>query len=197
MHPWLPRPASTAVSAQRRFHGSATMTASPSSPSPREVRLLENRALLRHPNMQAFLAAIALAEGGGYDFRYGAVRGRRNDPWRFSDYATHPGPGRGGKVTAAGMYQITRPTWREMGARMGLTDFSPETQDLAAVEILRTIGADADILRGDLAAALDKASRRWSSLPRGKGLPGRYPPQPSIAFDAFASHYRTAGGTLA
>ena len=168
-----------------------------SSSTPEARRLLENRTLLRHPNMQAFLKAIALAEGGGYDFRYGAVRGRRNDPWRFSDYATHPGAGSGGKVTAAGMYQITRPTWREMGARMGLSDFSPETQDLAPVEILRTIGADADILRGDLAAALDKASRRWSSLPRGKGLEGRYPPQPSIAFDTFEAHYRTAGGTLA
>jgi muramidase (phage lysozyme) len=197
MHPSGLRLAATAVSAQRRFDRSTIMTASPSSTSAREVRLLENRALLRHPNMQAFLAAIALAEGGGYDFRYGAVRGRRNDPWRFSDYATHPGAGRGGKVTAAGMYQITRPTWREMGARMGLTDFSPATQDLAAVEILRTIGADADILRGDLAAALDKASRRWSSLPRGAGLAGRYPPQPSVDFDTFAAHYRTAGGALA
>jgi muramidase (phage lysozyme) len=173
------------------------MTTSTSSSTPEARRLLENRALLRHPNMQAFLKAIALAEGGGYDFRYGAVHGRRNDPWRFSDYSTHPGAGRGGKVTAAGMYQITRPTWREMGARMGLSDFSPETQDLAAVEILRTIGADADILRGDLEAALDKASRRWAALPRGKGRTGRYPPQPSIAFDTFAAHYRTAGGTLA
>jgi len=173
------------------------MSTSTSSSTSEARRLLENRALLRHSNMQAFLKAIALAEGGDYDFRYGAVRGRRNDPWRFSDYSTHPGAGRGGKVTAAGMYQITRPTWREMGTKMGLTDFSPETQDLAAVEILRTIGADADILRGDLAAALDKASRRWSSLPRGKGLKGRYPPQPSVAFEDFEAHYRTAGGTLA
>jgi muramidase (phage lysozyme) len=175
-----------------------TANTSPATPATREARrLLENRERLRHPNMQAFLKAIALAEGGDYDFRYGAVRGRRNDPWRFSDYSTHPGPGRGGKVTAAGMYQITRPTWREMGAKMGLRDFSPATQDLAAVEILRTIGADADILRGDLAAALDKASRRWSSLPRGKGLAGRYPPQPSIAFEDFEAHYRGAGGTVA
>jgi muramidase (phage lysozyme) len=173
------------------------MTTSTSSSTPEARRLLDNRALLRHPNMQAFLKAIALAEGGGYDFRYGAVQGRRDDPWRFSDYSTHPGVGRGGKVTAAGMYQITRPTWREMSARMGLSDFSPATQDLAAVDILRSVKADADILRGDLEAALDKASRRWAALPRGKGCTGRYPPQPSIAFDTFAAHYRTAGGTLA
>lgn len=167
-------------------------------PSTREARrLLDNRALLAHPNMQAFLKAIAAAEGGGYDFRYGAVRGRRNDPWRFTDFSTHPGAGRGGRVTAAGMYQITRPTWREMSARMGLRDFSPDTQDLVAVEILRTIGAIDAVLRGDLAEVLDKASHRWSSLPRGKGLPGRYPPQPSIAFETFERYCRDAGGVLA
>lgn len=157
----------------------------------------ENRVLLGHPNMQAFLKAIGRAEGGAYDFKYGAVAGKRADPWRFSDFSTHPGAGRGGKVTAAGLYQITRPTWREMAARMGLSDFSPATQDLVAVEILRTIGADDDILQGDLAAALGKASRRWSSLPQGKGLSGRYPPQPSVAFEDFAGHYRSAGGLLA
>lgn len=173
------------------------MSASTSTSARAATRLRENRALLGLPNVQAFLKAIALAEGGGYDFKYGAVHGRRNDPWRFTDFSTHPGAGRGGRTTAAGMYQETRPTWLEMSARMGLDDFSPETQDLVAVEILRTIGAIEAILRGDLAGALDKASLRWSSLPRGKGRPGRYPPQPSIAFDTFESHYRTAGGTLA
>lgn len=174
-----------------------TTTTSASTSTREARRLRENHALLAHPNMQAFLKAIAEAEGGGYDFRYGAVRGRRNDPWRFTDFSTHPGPGRGGSVTAAGMYQETRPTWREMSAKMGLADFSPDTQDLVAVEILRSIGAADDIVRGDLTAALDKASHRWSSLPRGKGRPGRYPPQPSIAFEAFEGHFRTAGGTLA
>jgi muramidase (phage lysozyme) len=177
-----------------------TPSSTPSStpPSTRAARRLrENRALLAHPNIQAFLQAIATAEGGGYDFKYGALRGRRDDPWRFTDFSTHPGAGRGGRVTAAGMYQETRPTWREMSAKMGLCDFSPATQDLVAVEILRTIGAIDAIVRGDLAAALDKASHRWSSLPRGKDQPGRYPPQPSIAFDRFEVHYRTAGGTLA
>ena len=40
-------------------------------------RLAANRTLLAHPNVQAFLKAIAVAEGGGYDFRYGAVAGKR------------------------------------------------------------------------------------------------------------------------
>jgi muramidase (phage lysozyme) len=172
-------------------------TSTPLPGTPRQAqRLAENRAHLQSANVRAFLKAIAEAEGGGYDFRYGAVRGKRNDPWRFTDFSTHPGPGRGGCVTAAGMYQETRATWREMAAKMGLDDFSPETQDLVAVEILRTIGVLDDIERGDLAAALDKASHRWSSLPQGKGRPGRYPPQPSVAFEVFETHFRTAGGTL-
>jgi len=160
-------------------------------------RLAANRTLLAHPNVQAFLKAIAAAEGGGYDFRYGAVAGKRRDPWRFSDFSTHPGAGRGGRVTAAGLYQITRPTWREMSARMGLDDFSPATQDLVAVEILRTAGALDAILRGDLEAALDKASQRWAALPRGKGQPGRYPPQPSVGYEAFAARFRAEGGAVA
>ena len=74
-------------------------------------RQAANEADLSHPNVAAFLKAIAAAEGGAYDFKYGALRGRTNDRWRFSDMSTHPGAGIDGKSTAAGMYQITRPTW--------------------------------------------------------------------------------------
>ena len=73
----------------------------------KSTRLAENEALLADRNVAAFLKAIAEAEGGGYDFRYGAVKGKRNDRWRFTDFSTHPGPGFGGSTTAAGMYQIT------------------------------------------------------------------------------------------
>ncbi|WP_229425234.1 MULTISPECIES: hypothetical protein [unclassified Massilia] len=73
------------------------------------TRLAENEAFLADRNVAAFIKAIAVAEGGGYDFKYGAFKGKRNDPWRFSDYSTHPGPGMGGRTTAAGMYQLR---WR-------------------------------------------------------------------------------------
>jgi hypothetical protein len=53
------------------------------------ARLEENRSLLADRNVSAFLKAIAEAEGGGYDFKYGAIKGKRNDPWRFSDFSTH------------------------------------------------------------------------------------------------------------
>ena len=93
----------------------AKRTASPepaARPSSRSAALLaENTRHLAHSNVAAFLKAIAEAEGGGYDFKYGALKGRSNDRWRFTDMSTHPGAGIDGKATAAGMYQITRPTW--------------------------------------------------------------------------------------
>jgi muramidase (phage lysozyme) len=106
----------------------------------RTTRLAESKAYLADPNVTAYLKAIAAAEGGGYDFKYGAVKGRKIDPWRFTDTSTHPGAGFGGKITAAGMYQITVDTWRQFGGRRGLTDFTPDTQDLIAVDMLRSIG---------------------------------------------------------
>ncbi|MYM41040.1 paar repeat-containing protein [Pseudoduganella sp. CY13W] len=152
--------------------------------------------MLKNTNVWAFLKAIAEAEGGGYDFMFGAIKGKKNDPWRFTNYSTHPGPGFGGKTTAAGMYQENIETWREMGGQMGLNDFTPETQDLIAVEILRTIRVIDSIQSGDINAALEEASHRWSALPRGKGKTGRYPKQRSVSFEKFESDYKSSGGSV-
>lgn len=159
------------------------------------TRLEENQALLAYTNVAAFLKAISAAEGGGYDFKYGAVKGKRNDPWRFSDYSTHPGPGAGGRTTAAGMYQITVDTWRQHSGKMGLTDFSPTTQDLMAVEILRSIGVIEKIKAGDVAGAMRPAAMKWAALPTGPGLGNYYPAQPYMNYEDFLASYRAAGGT--
>jgi len=161
----------------------------------KSTRLAENEALLADRNVAAFLNAIAEAEGGGYDFKYGAVKGKRNDPWRFSDYSTHPGPGVGGRTTAAGMYQITVDTWRNHGGKMGLTDFSPKTQDLLAVEILRSKGVIEKIKAGDIADAIGPAATIWAALPMGPGMSNAYAPQPYVKYDDFFRTYQAAGGT--
>lgn len=86
------------------------------------------------------MKTIAEAEGGGYDFMYGAIKGKKNDPWRFTDFSMHPGAGYHGSI-AAGMYQITKKTWRDHGVNaMRFTDFAPEIQDSIAIEMLRSIG---------------------------------------------------------
>jgi muramidase (phage lysozyme) len=161
----------------------------------KSTRLKENRSLLVDPNVSAFLKAIADAEGGAYDFKYGAIKGKKNDPWRFSDSSTHPGPGAGGSTTAAGMYQITIATWRQHGGKMGLTDFSPATQDLLAVEILRSLRIIDKIRSGDVAGAIGPAARIWASLPMGPGLGNAYPPQPFVKYEDFFHTYQAAGGT--
>ena len=167
-------------------------------PSSRSEALLEaNAKHLAHPIVAAFVKAIAAAEGGGYDFKYGALQGRVNDRWRFTDMSTHPGPGIDGKATAAGMYQITRPTWEHHGAKLGLTDFSPRTQDLIAVEILRTLGVIEPIKAGRIVEVMPKVARIWAALPKGPGQANHYPPQRYVKFETFLSYYRFAGGQMA
>jgi muramidase (phage lysozyme) len=161
----------------------------------KNTRLEENKVYLADPNVAAYLKAIAASEGGGYDFKYGAVTGKKNDPWRFTDTSTHPGAGFGGRTTAAGMYQITVDTWRQFGGKMGLTDFTPNTQDLIAVDMLRTIGVIDKIKVGDVAGAMPKAALKWAALPEGPGLANHYPPQPYVEYSEFLASYRAAGGT--
>jgi muramidase (phage lysozyme) len=162
-----------------------------------ESRLSKCREELKNVNVQAFLRAISDAEGGEYNFLFGAVKGRRNDRWRFSDYSTHPGPGADGATTAAGVYQINKRTWADHGTRrMGLTDFTPETQDLIAVSMLDGLGVIGEIKRGDIEPALGQASKLWAALPQGRGMPGRHKGQRSVSFEHFSSVYQGAGGTI-
>jgi len=160
-----------------------------------EIRLSENRNYLRNTNVKAFLAAIAAAEGGDYNLKFGGVKGKKNDKWQFTDFSTHPGAGSGGKMTAAGMYQIIKKTWRYNGEKMGLTDFSPETQDLLAVEILRSLRVIDKIVEGDINTALSKASEQWAALPQGPGQPSRYD-QPYMEYDKFVVTYKSKGGSI-
>ena len=48
---------------------------------------------------------------------------------------------------------------------MGLTDFTEETQDLIAVELLRGVGVLEALQAGELDAALAQAAQHWSCLP--------------------------------
>jgi muramidase (phage lysozyme) len=157
------------------------------------IRLSENEASLRNKNVIAFLSSIAAAEGGDYNLKYGGIKGKKNDKWQFTDFSTHPGTGAGGKTTAAGMYQINKDTWHEMGAKMGLTDFSSHTQDLLAIEILRTIRVLDHVTAGNIDTALSAASRRWAALPQGREKPGRYA-QPYMEYADFVAAYQKAGG---
>jgi lysozyme len=55
-----------------------------------------------------------------------------------------------------------------------LPDFSPASQDAAAIEYLKDLGALRLIKAGDFNGALQKAGRAWASLPTStSGQPNR------------------------
>jgi muramidase (phage lysozyme) len=75
-----------------------------------------------------------------------------------------------------------------------VNDFSPETQDLIAVESIRQIHAIDDVISGDLSTATSKASATWAALPNGPSLPNAAL-QPYMHYDKFVEAFREAGGT--
>jgi lysozyme len=86
--------------------------------------------------------------------------------------------------TAAGAYQFIKPTWdriRAMSPR--LPDFSPASQDAAAVRLLDQIGALTLIEVGDIEGAVTKASKTWASLPGSKAQ--QNPRQMAFIIDRF------------
>ncbi|NHZ35386.1 glycoside hydrolase family 104 protein [Massilia sp. CCM 8692] len=151
---------------------------------------------MKQPNIRAFLRAMCHCLGGGVDFLDGAIRGRRNDPWRFTDFSTHPGAGHNGICTAAGLYRITREVWQEVGARMDLSDFCAETQELIAVDVLRELGVLGKIQAGDIDATLAAAATCWPGLPRTPGSQARFA-APDAAYESFMQKYGECGGTIA
>lgn len=128
------------------------------------ARLAENEAYLANSNVKAFLFMIGQAEGGDYHAKYGWHPG--NKEWTFSDESTHPGFGYKNMSTAAGLYQINKACWTEHGIKaQDLTDFSPHTQDLIAVETIRYRKAMPDVLTGNLQAAIVLLkSNEWVSF---------------------------------
>ncbi|MGN6525348.1 MAG: paar repeat-containing protein [Burkholderiaceae bacterium] len=162
------------------------------------LRKAENEAYLAKPNVKAFLDMIAWAEGGDYDLKYGGVVGRKNDKWRITDFSLPPGPGADGSTTASGRYQINVANWTENGKKkMGITDFSPHSQDLIAVEGLRQVHAIDAVLAGDMDEAIPRASRTWNSLPQGKDKGNRVAGQHYVSWNDAIAKFQACGGTLA
>lgn len=121
-------------------------------------------ATLRNPNVQAFLALIRKTEGAGYTtlFGGGTVESLDDHP-RIAVTRTL-----GGKPitsTAAGAYQFLSRTWDECAKALGLPDFSPPSQDSAAVYLLDRRKALPAILEGDWTTAIERCNREWASLP--------------------------------
>lgn len=149
---------------------------------------------LQNANVRAFLAVIRAGEGtsdaDGYRRMFGGAL--------FDSFADHPRKvhtfklSKGGELSssAAGAYQFLTKTWDGLVKQYGFADFSPETQDLAAVALIKGRRALDDVIAGRFGDAIRKCNREWASLP---GSPYG---QPTRTMDEALETYRLAGGSL-
>lgn len=153
------------------------------------------------PNQQAFLDMIAVSELGrpliaisdrGYNVIVGSTA---QHPDLFSSYADHPRKlvdlGHGLYSTAAGRYQLLARYYDVYKRQLDLPDFSPASQDAIALQQIREREALDLIERGAFAAAVQRCSNIWASLPGNTY--GQH--QNDIAM--LQEVYQQAGGVLA
>ena len=162
----------------------------------------------KNANIRAFLHAIARAEGTAqaadpyrvcYAYKH-TIQSFADHPANTGEWKGEPlsakmckaaGLGPGCVSTAAGKYQIIRGTWNSLKKRLKLADFSPASQDAAAIELLRQAGALEHAEQGRIADAVKAARRTWASLP-GAGYE-----QPERSLQWVTAQYTAAGGVLA
>jgi len=152
------------------------------------------RAALANTNVRAFLRVIRAGEGtadeDGYRRQFGGEL--------FTDFSRHPNRAitktLGDKQltsTAAGAYQFLGRTWSECQAALNLPDFSPASQDLAAVFLIARRKGLEHIIAGRLEQAIAACANEWASLP---GSPYG---QPTKTLAQCHAVYKQHGGTYA
>lgn len=124
----------------------------------------------------------------------------------ITDFSEHPavlgswtgepldslGPEYVGKVsTAAGAYQLIKPTWVALRYKLQLPDFTPPSQDAAAIELVRQHGALDLLNQGEVQRAIAMCASEWASLPGGASG------QPSRSMASLIQAYGDAGGAFA
>jgi len=127
------------------------------------------------PIERAFLDVIAYSELGadllvhsdnGYNVIVGSTA---NNPDLFTDYSDHPNKlvHLGGHLesTAAGRYQILARNFYAYRLQLKLPDFSPDSQDQIAMQMIRECRAIPDLLDGNIPRVLQLCASRWASFP--------------------------------
>lgn len=149
------------------------------------------------PNQKAFLDMLAYSEIGptllsGSDNGYNVLVGGK----LFEGYADHPRQlvwlaRLSINSTAAGRYQLLARYFDAYKVLLGLTDFSPASQDAIALQQIKESRALPLIESGDFAAAVDRCAHIWASLP------GANYGQHENHLAALQQSYINAGGTVA
>ena len=143
---------------------------------------------LTHDNVQGFLRVIRQGESNQNEDAYTILFGGEH----FDSFADHPRRKvtRGGLTsTAAGAYQILERTWDGLVRQYGFRDFSPASQDQAAVALIAGRGALQLVLQGRCREAIARCAKEWASLP---GSPYG---QPTLTLEDALAVYQAYGGT--
>lgn len=123
-----------------------------------------------HPNLAKFLTLIGHSEGTiqvlGSDNGYNVMVGNG----LFHDYSDHPRP----RIwcesikefsSAAGKYQIMARFFDSYKHSLNLKDFSPDSQDKIALQMIKECHATQPIIDGNIELAIKACKSRWASLP--------------------------------
>lgn len=112
-------------------------------------------------NVEKFLKLITFTEGTDRQKTpYNELFGFTN----FVGYSSHPNiliRSSNYSSTAAGRYQILKRTAK----MLKMKDFTPESQDMAAIELIKQAGAYNFVLAGEWEKAIEKTNNVWASLP--------------------------------
>lgn len=166
-----------------------------------EIKTTNNKS-----NIKAFLDTIAKSEGtydlgnNGYNVMVtGKIFNNYSDhPFTYNDKAIHVK----GKLysTASGRYQIMRANWygekdkpkTGLKNQLGLKDFGPESQDIAAIALLKRRNAYKLIVEGKIRTAFNTTTlnKEWASFP-GAGYN-----QKEHKIEKILAWYKSFGGTL-
>lgn len=139
-------------------------------------------------NLISFAEGTWTSQGPKYNIMFGGGQ--------FKDLSRHPDkvvrtPGYAS--AAAGAYQFMPGTWGGVAKKLGLRDFGPQAQDLAAIQLMRARGVD-PATAAITPANVAKLAPEWASLPTMKG--GSYYGQPSKSFSTLANFVKKSGGVI-
>lgn len=139
-------------------------------------------------NLISFAEGTWTSQGPKYNTMFGGGQ--------FKDLSRHPDkvvrtPGYAS--AAAGAYQFMPGTWGGVSQKLGLRDFGPQAQDLAAIQLMRARGVD-PATAAITPANVAKLAPEWASLPTMRG--GSYYGQPSKSFSTLSNFVKKSGGVV-
>ena len=139
-------------------------------------------------NLISFAEGTWTSQGPKYNIMFGGGQ--------FKDLSRHPDkvvrtPGYAS--AAAGAYQFMPGTWGGVAKKLGLRDFGPQAQDLAAIQLMRARGVD-PATAGITPANVAKLAPEWASLPTMRG--GSFYGQPVKSFSTLSNFVKKSGGVI-